>query len=707
MNASRKNSSKILKGTNRADKYVVDEDYEQAILRKGHDTLESSGFISEVCAGRGSDTIYLEQGANYVALGRGNDQLYLGEMGGHVLGGRGKDSLKLDLALADIDINIYEGWCELVERSTGKTTKVRNVETFELADKTYSIKELKALFNTDDGMPVMRVANGTQALSVNDTDPTLSVVWDRAVQQAVIEATGPNGPTIASRAYAMVHTAIYDAYASYSKKSMRVSIDVEGDNLSFEDLKNASESEIAKAANYAAFTVLSALYPDQAEYFTKLMRERFGLDTEDDGSVAARVGIDAGEDILALRANDGSNAANGFEGDYHPVNSNPSDIKDITRWTPEYVPIDPEDGSDGQALQTFLTPHWGGVTGFASNLGDAADGSSGHLPPAPEEFFTDAQKGSTLNFASKTITLGADLVLDGVSYEKGDIIQVSKALIGKVINPGFITQAEEVVNYSANLTDKEKIIAEFWEDGGGTAFPPGTFMGFGHFVSARDNHSMAEDIEMFLALSNAVMDAGIATWEAKTHYDYVRPVRAIRDLGELGLIGEWGEDYKGEEGFIVTAWAGIDPETGLGLGTQRIRAEDFVTFQLPGGNPSPPFAEYTSGHSAFSAAGAEILKRITGSDAFGGAVKFAPGSTLFESGVPKKSLELNWSTFSDAADEAGLSRLYGGIHFNDGDIHGRSLGRDVASEVYEMAQAFINGTASDADRPFADDFFFA
>ena len=64
-------------------------------------------------------------------------------------------------------------------------------------------------------------------------------------------------------------------------------------------------------------------------------------------------------------------------------------------------------------------------------------------------------------------------------------------------------------------------------------------MTFGQFVSARDNHSVDDDAKMFFALGNAVFDAGIATWEAKVNYDYVRPVRAIRELGELGLIGEF------------------------------------------------------------------------------------------------------------------------------------------------------------------------
>lgn len=144
-----------------------------------------------------------------------------------------------------------------------------------------------------------------------------------------------------------------------------------------------------------------------------------------------------------------------------------------------------------------------------------------------------------------------------------------------MINQGFITQAEEVVAASAALSEEEKVIAEFWEDGGGTAFPPGTWMTFGQFVSARDGHTLDQDAQLFFTLGNAVMDAGIATWEAKQFYDYVRPVSAIRDLEELGLIGEWGTDYAGNDGFVITAYAGE------ALGATQILATDFVTYQNP------------------------------------------------------------------------------------------------------------------------------
>jgi hypothetical protein len=433
------------------------------------------------------------------------------------------------------------------------------------------------------------------------------------------------------------------------------------------------------------------------------MVERYGLDPAGDGSLAAEIGRDAALDLLALRLTDGSNQLGGYEGAFTPTNPSPLEINDITAWTPENVPVNPEDGSPEQS---FLTPQWQGVQGFA--LAEFANGEtdfSETLPDAPQPFFTEAFAGSVLNFGAQTITLSAALTLGDDSFAAGEDVAVSQDLIGVVINEGFVAQAEEVVAISAGLTDEQKIIAEFWEDGGGTAFPPGTFMSFGHFVSARDDHSLDEDVAMFLALGNAVFDAGVATWHSKVEYDYARPIRVIRDLGELGLIGEMGVDeLTGETGYVVQAWGGVDPETGLGLGTRTILAENFVTFQRPGADPSPPFSEYTSGHSAFSAAGAEVLRLFTGSDAFGGSVTFAPGSIQFEPNVPAAETTLAWDTFTAAADESGLSRLYGGIHFTEGNVNGIALGRQTGADAFDLAMSFLDGTAVDTDRPFFGDF---
>lgn len=508
----------------------------------------------------------------------------------------------------------------------------------------------------------------SQTVAVEDPTPSVSVLWDSAVQAAV-EATKP-GPTVASRAYAMLHTAMYDAWSAYDSVAISTTLD---DDLQRPSNENSDKNKI-EAMSFAAYRVLDDLFSDQTSLFESVM-DRLGFDSSNnstDVTTAAGIGNRMASALLAVRHDDGSNqlgdSATGTAGVPYSdtsgyVATNPVGNPTVMdAWTPEYVPVDSDPGTEDR-IQEFLTPHWGNVDAFAFDSYDQ------FLPATPQTFLL--VDGVGVDLEEKTIT-----------FTNGTKRDIDKSLIGTIINPEFISQAEEVVELSANLTDKQKLIAEFWEDGGGTSFPPGTFMTFGELVSARDNNSIDDDAKMFFALGNAVFDAGIATWGAKVHYDYVRPVRAIRELGELGLIGEFNSELGG---YAIEAWT---PDNG----TQTILATDFLTYQTPGGDVSPPFAEYTSGHSAFSAAGATILEMFTGSDTFGATITFESGESRFEPGsTPVDSVDLSWDTFSAAADEAGLSRLYGGIHFTEGDVNGRTLGKQVGNAVWNQTQFFING----------------
>lgn len=515
--------------------------------------------------------------------------------------------------------------------------------------------------------PTLTLHPDTQLVTVDDPSPTISVLWDRAVQQAVID-TAP-GPTIASRAYSMVHTAMFDAWAAYDPQAIATQLE---DDLQRPQSEIQEDNKI-EAMSFAAYRVLSDLFPERVEIFDELMAE-LGLDpnnTTTDITTAAGIGNVSAQALLEFRHQDGSNQLGDIpyfpNSDYQYLNE-PGYAVDIEYWTPEYIPIDATEPD--APIQEFLTPHWGDVIPFALESGDQ------FRPVAPQPFLLVEGE---VDLEAKTIQL----------EDTGEILSISKDLIGSVINPEFIAQAETIVEVSGNLTDEQKLIAEFWEDAGGTSFPPGTWMTFGEFVSARDEHSLDEDAQMFFALGNAVFDAGIATWSAKKFYDYTRPIRAIRTLGDLGLIGEYNEQL---DGYAIEAWGGS------GQGTQTILAADFLTYQTPGSHASPPFAEYTSGHSAFSAAGAEILKSFTESDDFGAFVTFEPGESRFEPDMtPEEAVTLEWETFSEAADEAGRSRIYGGIHFEEGDFNGRLLGREVGQAVWSQAQFYIQGGEAEAD----------
>jgi hypothetical protein len=162
-----------------------------------------------------------------------------------------------------------------------------------------------------------------------------------------------------------------------------------------------------------------------------------------------------------------------------------------------------------------------------------------------------------------------------------------------ITSQAFLDQAKHVVEVQDQLSVKQKVIAEYWADGPSSELPPGHWEVFATYVSERDHHTLEQDVKMFFALANAIHDAAIATWECKRYYDYVRPVTAIRHL------------FRGKR---IRGWTGTTEAT---INGEAWRPYQVSTF------PTPPFPEFTSGHSAFSMAGAEVLCRFTGSDAFG------------------------------------------------------------------------------------------
>ncbi len=170
---------------------------------------------------------------------------------------------------------------------------------------------------------------------------------------------------------------------------------------------------------------------------------------------------------------------------------------------------------------------------------------------------------------------------------------------------------------------------------------------------------------MFFVLTNALLDAGIAAWDCKYHYDYVRPVSLVQYV------------FKGK---TIEAWAGPCE------GTKEIDGENWKPYI-----PSPPFAEYVSGHSTFSAAAAEVLSSFCESRNYGESVIVPKGGSKIEPGcTPAENVKLEWRTLEDAANQAGISRLYGGIHFNAGDKEGRKLGNKVGCAVWEKALQYFN-----------------
>lgn len=233
-------------------------------------------------------------------------------------------------------------------------------------------------------------------------------------------------------------------------------------------------------------------------------------------------------------------------------------------------------------------------------------------------------------------------------------------------------EVDETILQSASLTDVQKVRIEYWADGPASETPPGHWCLFAQAISRKDGHGLDTDTKLFFALANAELDASIAAWNAERRWDYARPITAVRTRRAGQLILAWGGPYKG---------------------TRLIRGESYLPYQ-PATSLTPPFPEYVSGHSTFSAAGARVLRTFTGSDLFGASVTIPRGSSRIEPGaVPALPMLLTWPTFTTALDEAGNSRRQGGIHFLDADLGGRGLGDAVGANTLAKARTYFDGSA--------------
>jgi hypothetical protein len=438
--------------------------------------------------------------------------------------------------------------------------------------------------------------------------------WNSAALQAVRDVNP--GPTVASRAIAIMHTAMYDAWAAFDP----VAVPTRPNGIPRHPGSGRSLGNKNQAISYAAYRAMLDLFPSDAALFQNLMSS-LGYnpsDTSTDTSSPTGVGNVAAQAVLSFRHGDGSNQLNGYAdtSNYQPVNT-PDQIIDPLHWQPLRV--------NGK-VQKYLTPHWGAVTPFALSSGS-------QFRPAG-----------------------------------GPVMSTS--------DPAYKSQVDTILNYSANLNDTTKTTADYWANGPHSETPPGHWMLFSQFASAqfvshRNKTDPNNDVKLFFALSNAVFDAGIACWDCKRAFDYGRPITAVHYL------------YANQQ---VTAWGGIGQGSVSMLGSQWMPYQESIVV-------TPPFPEYCSGHSTFSAAGAYVMQQFTGSDSFGDSFTAAPGSSQIEPGIaPAAAVTLSWPTFSAAAAQAGISRQIGGIHFNQGDQDGRTLGRQVAAVTWARAQSYINGT---------------
>jgi hypothetical protein len=471
------------------------------------------------------------------------------------------------------------------------------------------------------GSAAGRLGGATAWAALGDN---LVLQWNQAALDSI---TDPNvaqfrrTPPVAARSLAIAHTAIYDAWAAYDNTSKPTN----GARAS------GSPADQQLAISHAAYQTLTALFGAR-DLFNDMLKPS----TPDDPTPAAQVGRQAAADILAARANDGSNFPNDYadptgwnDSDAHVNKGTPTPVV----VTPEQPHVQPKDANKWQPLinpdgtvQSFLLPHWAVVRPWALSSGSVL------RPAGPALRLTGSGGG-----------------------DKGGNGQV-------------VQEVNQALNYSAGLNNLTKSQAWYWSDGPNTVTPPGHWNLIAQAVARQRHHTLGQDAKLFFALNTALLDAGIVAWDAKRAYNSMRPITAVRWLKEDDTIRAW----KPNQGTVVmngTEW------------------RPFL--------PTPPFAEYTSGHSTFSNAAAEVLRSFTGSDSVSFSATVAQGSipSSIESGVPTTTVTMSWSTFTDLAASASLSRQIGGIHFQDGDLHARATGTDCGKAAYTKAKGYFKKTA--------------
>src|SRR2546422_1389174 len=468
-------------------------------------------------------------------------------------------------------------------------------------------------------------AFGGIPLDVLAAQGSVVLLWNEAALQGVRDSR--LGPPMVARALAIVQTSVFDAWAAYDHRAV-------GTRLGGALRRPPPERTLANintAISFAAYRAAVDLFPgDRVSVFDPLMR-RLGHDpanTTTDLSSPEGVGNVAAGAVLEYRHRDGANQLGDEPG------GNPGvAYSDYTGYAPVNDPMDLRPGRHFDAATVHDPNRWQPLR-YVDATGAVVTQS-----------FVGAQWQHVAPFALTSV------------------VQLrSPTRPATYPSPAYESQARALLDLSAGLSDEQKMIADYWADGPRSELPPGHWNVLAQFVSRRDHHGahrhgVAADVKLFFALTNAIFDASICCWDNKLAFDSVRPITAIRYALKGQQIRAWGGPYQGTRLMDGSEWLPYQAST----------------------FPTPPFAEYSSGHSTFSAAGAAILRRFTGSDWFGASVTFSAGSSKFEAGaVPSSDLTLRWQSFSDAANQAGLSRRYGGGHFGQACLGARAARRPGA-----------------------------
>jgi len=572
---------------------------------------------------------------------------------------------------------------------------------------------------------------------------SIARVWDEALLDAIRRDVP--APTVHARNLFHTSAAMWDAWAAYLPGADGYFVH---EKLQADDVQAAREAAIS----YAAYRLLLWRYSRAAglqETFDELastMRSLcYDIDfVQTDGDSPAALGNRIAAAAIAYGKRDGSLEQQRYvDTDYEPVNAplvvaEPgTEMADPNRWQPlALAQIVAQNGLPIPGnVQRFVGPQWGHVRAFA--LPPSSDGTPIDPGPPPRLGETDAAYERA---AVDVIRYSSELdPSDGVRIDIGPNVLGDNTL-GTNDGDGHDLNPATGEPYAPDMVlrgDYARALAQFWADGPASETPPGHWNTIANAVSdtrgfdlriggtGPEVDRLEWDVKLYFALNGAVHDAAIAAWGLKGSYDSVRPISMIRYLAGHGQSTEPNapsydpeglplvpglvevitrrssapggrhEDLAGHVGEIaIRAWRGNpeDPTTEM-AGVGWILATEWVPFQLST-FVTPAFAGYVSGHSTFSRAAAEVMTSFMGDPYFPGGLfeQTIPADSLAVELGPSEDVTLEWATYYDAADQAGVSRLYGGIHIPADDFGGRLIGSQCGKEAWALALRYFDGS---------------
>jgi hypothetical protein len=409
-------------------------------------------------------------------------------------------------------------------------------------------------------------------------------------------------------------------------------------------------------------------------------------------------------------------------------------VVDVNRWQRLHVvnAVD-QSGFPIGPIQNYLGAQWLGVRPFALAR---TDSTKPWIDPGPPPFFGGASHAAFVSNVVEVIRHSSQLTPDdGVLLDISPASQGNNSLgandgNGRPLNP--VTGLPYVPNI-AKRGDFARALTEFWADGPTSETPPGHWNVVANDIADAPStvkriggtgpvvDDLEWDVKMYFALNAAGHEGGCAAWSLKRYYDGWRPFTAVRYLGLLGQSSEPGSPSYNPNGLplipnlielVTTAsvgsgrhagltpnkiallsWPGEPPHRIVHQGVRWIHADTWTTYQRSN-FVTPAFPGYVSGHSTFSRSIAELLTHFTGSEFFPGGMGSYTITNLLNEKGPSAPVTLQWATYYDAADQVGISRIWGGIHPPADDFAGRRVGAQCGLGVWDLAQRYWNGSVT-------------